>query len=84
MRCTISVCDSSPSTNQPDWKSVCAAGVVAWKTYPINPKVAKSKIELTGPKHTMKRPRPSTFQCWGVRSSSSSTLSKGMPLWEMS
>ena len=62
---TISVCDSSPSTNQPDWNSVCISGVLAWNTHHIRLKVSTSKIELIGPKNTINRPRSAEFQRCG-------------------
>ncbi|MCY1525078.1 hypothetical protein D9M68_600450 [compost metagenome] len=84
IRCTISVCDSRPSTNQPDWNSVWCSGALAWNTYHMSAYVAISKTELIGPKNTMKRPRPSGSHCWGRFSNSSSTLSNGIAVWEMS
>ena len=82
--CTISVCVSSPMTNQPDWNSVCCSGVLAAKTNHISAKVRMSNSELMGPKNTMKRPRSAGFQRSGWRTSSSSTLSKGMAICERS
>ena len=38
--CTISVCDSKPSINQPLWKSVWCAGLLALKTKNITPNMA--------------------------------------------
>ncbi|MOA31405.1 hypothetical protein D3C78_1525600 [compost metagenome] len=63
--CTISVCDSSPSTNQPDWNNVCISGVFALNTHHIRLKVSTSKIELIGPKNTIKRPISPEFQRCG-------------------
>src|SRR5256885_3672012 len=71
-------------TNQPDWNSVCCSGVLAAKTNHISAKVRMSNSELMGPKNTMKRPRSAGFQRSGWRTSSSSTLSKGMAICERS
>ena len=84
IRYTTSVCVSRPTTNQPDWNSVWFSGVLAWNTYHISAKVRMSNTELMGPKNTMKRPRSFGFHCSGWRTSSSSTLSNGMAICEMS
>ena len=63
--CTISVCDSKPTTNHPDWNSVCVSGVLAWNTHHIRQNVRISKIELIGPKKIIKRPRSAGFQRCG-------------------
>ena len=57
----IRVCVASDSTNQPERNS----GARAWKTQSMTPKVAKSKIELIGPKKSMKRRMKAVSQCAG-------------------
>ena len=52
--------------------------VPALKTQIMIPKVAKSKIELIGPKKVMKRRMKPVSQCAGRWSCSSSTLSVGI------
>jgi hypothetical protein len=47
--CTMSVCVSRASTNQPDWNSDCSASVLAPKTNHRMRKVVTSKSELIGP-----------------------------------
>jgi hypothetical protein len=46
--CTTSVCDSSPSMNQPDWNSACISTLLAANTYHIRAKVVMSKIDEVG------------------------------------
>ena len=65
---------ASDSTNQPDRNS----GASALKTQIMIPKVAKSKIELIGPKKSMKRRISAVSQCAGRSSCSSSTRSVGI------
>ena len=70
----IRLCVASDSTNQPDRNS----GAWALKTQIMIPKVAKSKIELIGPKKVMKRRMNAVSQWAGRWSCSSSTLSVGI------
>ena len=74
---TISACVASDSTNQPERNS----GAVASKTQSITPNVAKSKIELIGPKRIMNRRMKPMSQWDGRASCSSSTRSVGMVIW---
>ncbi|MEN3032825.1 HAD hydrolase family protein, partial [Chromobacterium amazonense] len=48
------------------------------RTFNNSAKQVRSKIELIGPKNTMKRPMSAGFHFSGLRTSSSSTLSNGM------
>ncbi len=66
--CTIRVWVSRPTTNQPDWNRPGAA-VRASNTYHISAKQVRSKIELIGPKNTMKRPMSAGFHFSGLRTS---------------
>ena len=68
------------STNQPVRNS---AGP-AWKIQSMTPKVAKSKIELIGPKKSMNRRMKAMSQRDGRTSCSSSTWSVGMASWLVS
>jgi len=81
---TINVCVNRPTTNQPDWNNVCVAIELAWKTHHITANVMMSKTELTGPKHSMKRPMSAGFHFSGFATRSASTLSNGMPTWPTS
>jgi hypothetical protein len=68
------LCVASDSTNQPERKSVALASKPSSRTA----KVAKSKMELIGPKKSMKRWIMCMSQCAGRRSCSASTLSVGI------
>src|SRR5258708_38080107 len=76
--CTMSVCESSPSMNQPDWNSACRCGLLAPKTYHSITNVATSKIELMGPMKNMNRPMSSAFQRRGFVTYSGSIVSHGI------
>ncbi len=54
--CTIRVCESRPSMNQPDWNSDWCATSLAPNQCHISQNVVMSNTELTGPIQTMKRP----------------------------
>ena len=58
--------------------------MLASNTYHIKANVVMSKIELIGPKNSMKRPMSAGCQRCGCLSISSSTLSNGMAICEMS
>lgn len=81
---TIRVCESRPSTNQPDWKSDWAASLSAAKTFHMITNIAMSKTELIGPMVTMKRKMPLESQLRGLRRYSSSIRSHGVASWAMS
>src|SRR6185437_3322961 len=84
IRCTISVCDKRPSTNQPVWNSDWWEGEFALNTHHIKAKVVRPKIELTGPIRTMKRPMSPASHLRGLARYSSSMRSNGMDNCEMS
>ena len=71
---------ASDSTNQP----VRNSGACACRTPIITANVAKSKIELSGPKNIMKLRMNPMFHADGRASISSSTLSVGIVIWLVS
>ena len=77
---TTRVCVARDSTNHPERNS---AGPAANGPSMIA-KVAKSKIELMGPKVSMNRRMNLMSQCEGRASSSASTRSVGIAIWLVS
>lgn len=71
------VCVASDSTNQPVWNRDSPA----LNRLSITAKVRKSKIELSGPKKTMKRRMNPMSQCDGRCVLSGSTWSLGIAIW---
>jgi hypothetical protein len=67
---TINVCENSPSTNQPDWKSDWCSEEFTPKINHKRQKVVMSKTELMGPIKTMNRVRPSSSHFRGRRTNS--------------
>ena len=70
-RCTATACVNRFSTNQPVWKSACAAGLNAAPAVCRNAaKVARSASAVTAPKQSTKRLRSRVSKVRGRRSGS--------------
>src|SRR5260370_40342279 len=77
--CTISVCDSRLSMNQPDWNSDWCAGLLAQNTNHIRQKVVMSQTELLRAIQNLKRALSLAPHLLGCCRVSSSIRSHGRP-----